>query len=233
MLDNLVGPDGIASKELVNHVRKLCELTREDLSSMANVFAELKESVLSEEGKFLQSVEKNVKAFQKDRNLLPHIPGVSTFIFKQWAQRNLTRKQILDDLAGIGISEQQKAKLELLLTAMEENIDAARRELLEYTAIRIGIPKIKNVLCSCDARAVFRDFKYQEEEGDEQPYFVLDHFIPVAILEIVSRLNEEEINHTFLLDEENLNDLCNILQRARKRLEQVKAALGKSSFLKG
>lgn len=232
MLDNLVGPEGLASEKLVCDVRSLCSLAPEDLNDVAKVFSQLGKTIVSEKNKFLKAIEKNVKGLQKDRELLRNIPEVSAFILERWARYNLTREKIVDDLIGVGLAEEQKENLAPLLAAMEENAASVRQELLEQTALATGVPIMTNVLCSSDARAVFQEYKYHEEKGNDQPYFVLDHFVPVAILELVSELNEEQTNHSFLLTEENLKNMCNILQRAQTRLERVKAALRKSSYLK-
>jgi hypothetical protein len=233
MLENLVGPDGIASEELVDDIRKLSGLTPDALCGLANVFHELGDSVLYEEAKFLKTTENNVKTFQKEPALLARMGRITSFIFERWARRNLTKEKIIDDLTSVGITKEQQKHLEPILAAMEKNIATARAKMLENTVLAVGIPKLRSVICSCDVRPIFGDNKYDEERGDEQPYLVLDHFVPVVTLEMVACLNEEETTHTFLLDEEDLDDLYKILQRAKKRMERVKEALKKLHSLKG
>lgn len=233
MLESLVGPDGVASEELISDVKALCSLGVEDLSEMAKVFAEFGESVISDQTDALRRIESNVKAFQKDRKLLKSALPASGFILHRWASRNLTRKQIVDDLAGIGISEQQKANIALLLDAMEQHVGSIRSSLLEQHALSLGVARIKSATYACDMRAVFETNKYEEVQGDNQPYFVLKRFVPVAVLEILSELNEKTTTHSFLLDEKQLKDLLNILERARKRMENARMALEKSTNLEG
>jgi len=232
MLENIVGPEGVAPEELDRDIRILCALSSKDLRDMAKVFAQFTGSLVSDENKVLKSIEKNVKSFQKDRSLLNSALPAAGFILRRWAERDLTRAQIVDDLVGLEISEEQKANLEPLLDVMEENIQSIRNELLESHAMNLGIPRIKTATCACDARAVFRSNRYDEAKDDEQAYFVLSRFVPVAILEIVSELNEQKTTHGFLLNEEQLEELINILQRARKRIERVKARLAKSTSFK-
>lgn len=233
MLDNLTGSSGVPSEELINDIKSLCRLSPKDLREIAKVFAQFGKSFFSKQSEALKIMEKNVTAFHKDRKLLTVVLPASGFILHKWAQRDLTREQVVDDLVGIGISDEEKAKLEPLLDSMEKNVGSIRDKLLESHAESLGLPRVESVTCACDARAVFRSNSYEEDQGDEQPYFVLNRFIPVAILEIVTLLNEEKTTHSFLLDEEELEDLCNVLQRARKRIERVKAGLGRMSKLNG
>ena len=232
MLENLIGPDGVPSEELVNDIRDLCGLGADDLSAMAKVFAEFGESIVSNQADALKSIEKNVKAFQKNRKLLESALPASGFILHRWARHNLTRKQILDDLVGIGISDEQRKNISPLLDAMEGNIGSIRDRLLKSNAMNIGVPSIKSATYACDMRALFETNKYEEAQDDNQAYFVLNHFVPIVILEIVSELNEKTTNHSFVLDDKKLEELQNILQRARKRMEKVKMSLGMSNNLK-
>ncbi len=233
MLENLLGPDRVASEELVSDMRTLCRLGGDDLRGLAKVFAELGASILSEETEAIRSIEKNVKAFQKDRKLLNSALPASGFVLRRWAQRNLIREQVVDDLVGIGISEEESANIAPLLDAMEQSVESLRDHLLENHAMSLGVPRIRSATCACDARAVFRTNRYEKSRDDSQPYFVLNGFVAVAILEMVAELNEEETTHAFLLDDEQLKDMEKVLQRARKRMKRVKDALGELHRSKG
>jgi hypothetical protein len=223
MMNNIVG-SGVAGDELINDAKSLCSLPPKVLKVMAEVITEHWYSWVSgdENGETIRNLEKKVELFQKNRNLLERAIKVSTYILKQWVHRDLTREQVMGDLVELGISKEQKLGVEPLIDAMAQRIDQIREEVLKKSAFSIGLPEITSINCVCDLRAVFQSNKRQKLSVQDERYFIVRHLVPVVILEIMSVLNNTKKTHSFILNEKDLEELFDKLDRTRKRVSALK-----------
>jgi hypothetical protein len=228
MLDNLVGKEGVASDELINDVKSFCALPPRDMKAIAEVFEEYWLSWVSEDedAETLKELEKRVESFQKKKDLMRNTIAITSFILKQWVRQDLTREQIMEDLAGLGITSEQKSSIQLLIDAMAKKIDQISEKMLQKTALSVGIPEINSTACVCDLRAVFGSNKYKKLGSQNESYFLVKQITPIVILEIIAELNDTKTTHSFILTEKKLENLFEILERTRKRVEALKKYAG-------
>jgi len=151
--------------------------------------------------------------------------SVALFLLRRLSDRNITKEQVLSDLAGLQLSTAQLKGVEPLLSVIEKKRVPIAKQKMEAHALGTGTPRIDSAICVVDARAIFQASKHEKLKGDDQEYFRLDRFVPVAILEIVVELNDEKNTHAYLLTEHTLQQLCDILDRTKKRLQVVKKHL--------
>jgi len=223
MLHNLSGSEGIPSPELVRDLRVLCQLGETLLAEMAEAFASLPDDITGDS--LGESLLPRLPVSKAEPERLSTAFKAALFLWQQWARRELTRAQIIADLDSLGVSADELANVSPLLAAMESKLGAIRRRRAESLALGTGLPQIESVSCVVDARAVFKSPKHDEERGGDQPYFDFDHFVPIVILEIISELNDERTTQSYALTEKTLDQLRDILARADRRLEAVKAQL--------
>jgi hypothetical protein len=223
MLENLTGEEGFPSPELIRDLRILLSLDAAELDAVARVFRNLPEEVTNEG--LSKVLHEQFRTAGSDPEKVSTSLRVILYVFKAWEQRRLTKEQVASDFASLGLSAEVSKKVQPLLDAMAEKIGGFRRDRLEERALATGTPSIDSALCVVDARAVFRASRYDDSLGDDQPFLQVDHFIPVAILEIVSELNDDKRTQAYLLTEETLGQLIEILSRAKKRLGTVKAKI--------
>jgi hypothetical protein len=221
MLDNLSGSEGIPSPEFVRDLRALCGLGKDDLAKIAGAFEAIPAEPTDES--ISNALRENTRDLQASPETIVSSLRVAVFLWKQWERRQLGKNDIEADLLSLETPQDQMANMGSLLDAMERKIDALRRERIEANAISIGTPLVDAAACSVDARAVFRSSRHEKDGGDEQPYFQIDRFVPVAILELVSRINDEKDTQAYLLTESTLDQLSDILARAKTRMRLVKA----------
>jgi len=223
MLQNLAGPGGLPSAELIGDLRTLCGLGQEELTVLKEVFIDLSEDPGEEE--MSGAVLSKLHSLKTDPGALSTSVRVALFLWQQWARRGLTREQVSSDLASLDVPPEQLANVSGLLDAMEQRLGVLEEQRSDSHALGTGNPQIKSAICAVDARAVFKSSSYDKELGENQAYYQFDRFIPVAILEIVSELNDEKATHSYLMTEETLSQLSDILRRARMRLDTVKREL--------
>lgn len=223
MLDNLAGSEELASSELIRDLRTLCSLDSADLDAIGEVLTDLPEEF--QENELRSAMSARLRSLRTDPEKLNTSAKVARFLWEQWARLRLSKDQIVSDLQSLDIPSQQLANMQPLLNAMEQALGSLQRRQAEFHAIGIGTPRIDSAACVVDARAVFQSLKYDRELEENQAYFELDHFLPIAILEIVSELNEDKATHSYVLTESTLDQLCDILARAKKRLKIVKRHL--------
>jgi len=224
MLNNIVGKEGVASDDLIDDVKSLCSLPPRDLKEIAGIFTESWLSWVSEDEdtETLKELEKRVESFRKTKNLMRKIIPVTTFILKQWVRQDLTREQVMEDLTGLEITNEQKDSTQVLIDAMAQKIDQIREWMLQKTAFSVGIPEITSTMCVCDLRAVFGSNKYKKLGSRNEAYFLVKQLSPIVILEIMAELNDTKTTHSFILSEKNLENLFEILDRTRKRVDALK-----------
>lgn len=223
MLDNLAGTQGLPSPELIRDLRTLCSLTAQQLSGIADAFGEMPEELTRE--KLSDTLLARLHSLQGDPEKLTTAVKVALFVWERWSRRGLTKEQVAADLQSLDIGAQQMANVRPLLDVMEAGLGTVARQRAETHALSTGTPRIQSAICVVDARAVFASTAYEEDLTEDQPYFQVARLLPLAFLEIISELNEEETTHTFMLTEENLDELGNILTRAKKRLQVLKERL--------
>ena len=223
MLQNLAGPGGLPSPELINDVRTLCGLGEEELAVLKDVFIDLAEDPSEDE--MSGTVLSRLHSLKTDPGALSASVRVALFLWQQWSRRGLTREQVSSDLGSLGVPPEQLANVSPLLDAMEQRLGVLEKQRSDSHTLGTGNPQIQSAVCAVDARAVFKSSSYEKELGEDQPYYQFDRFIPVAILEIVSELNDEKATHSYLMTEETLSQLSEILRRARTRLDAVKKEL--------
>lgn len=223
MLDNLAGRTGLPSRRLLEDLRVLCGLEVPKLAEITDVFRNLRDELT--EDAVLEVASERARSLRTDPETLRTAVGVAFFLWTQWGRRGLTRKEILSDLESLDLGPEQMDNLRPLLDAMEEKLGSLQKHRAESHAFRTGTPRVDSVVCVVDARAIFASLNYQEDLGEEQPYYKLDRFVPVTILEIVSELNDRKTTQAYLMTEETLEQLCAILGRAKKRLGIVKRKL--------
>ena len=223
MLDNLTATEGIPSAELIRDIRTLCGLKKEQLQAIAEAFRSLPEE--QTEDSIREALLPQIRALPIDAEELSSSVKVALFLWEQWGSLRLTKEQVIDDFGSMNLPQDQMTNVEVLLDALELKLGHLRRKRAESAALATGNPSIASACAVVDIRAVFQSNKYDEDLGDAQPYFALDRCLPVAILEIVSELNEVKSTHTYLLNEKTLQELCDILDRTKKRLDILKARL--------
>ena len=223
MLDNLTATEGIPSTELIRDIRTLCGLEKEQLEVIAEAFRSLPEEQTDDS--IREALLPRIRALPIDAEELSSSIKVTLFLWKRWGSLGLTKEQVIDDLRSLEVPPDQVTNVEPLLDALELKLGDLHRQRIEATALATGNPCIDSALAVVDIRAVFESNKYDEDQGDEQAYFALDRFLPIAILEIVSELNDVKSTQTYLLTEKTLQEFCDILDRTKKRLETLKAKL--------
>jgi hypothetical protein len=223
MLENLAGKEGVPSLALVRDLRTLCRMKADQLQVFANAFEKLPEDLSTESIKKI--LYKVLTLLEGDPELLVSSAQVALFLWDKWSSRRLSKEQIVSDLKGLDIDESAMKNVMPLLDAMQKRIQDLRKFKIESSVLSTGTPKIDTATCVIDGRAVFKSAKYEDELNDNKEYYQIDHFVPIATLEIISKLNDEETTHSFLLNETDLDDLKDILDRASKRLAVVKESL--------
>lgn len=223
MLDHLVGTEGLPSSDLIRDLRALFSLEDEQVKQFAAAFASVPEE--QSEKSFSELLLESLKLLECEPEKLSSIVGVARFLWERWAQLRLRKDQVEADLKSIGITDAQLVSLAPLLDIMGKRITVIQRRRAEASALGTGTPQIDSAVCAIDGRAVFESARHEESAGDEQPYFALERFVPIVILEIVSKLNGEQDTQSYLLTERTLSELIDILDRAKRRLEVVKKRL--------
>lgn|GEM_PF-5826950 len=222
MLDNLVGPEDTPSQVLIEDFRTLCGLSSDALRHMGKAFEALRDDFTT--GAALRDTVAALRSFEAEPQVEPSA-RVALFMCHQWASRALTREQIVNDIRSLGTTEEQLANFTPLLDAMENKLGAFQRREEEEHVLGVGTPHIEFANCVFDARAVFAGRRYDKDLDESQPYFQFDRFIPIVVLEIVAELNDEATTHAFLLTEAKLEQLYDILKRARTRMTVLKNSL--------
>ena len=222
MIVNLTATGSFPSPELIRDLRTLFSLEPGELETIAQVFRSLQNEI-SPHAMF-SVVHDRFRNLKTDPEKLITSFRVASFVFENWERLRLTKEQVASDLVGLGIDPK---KAQILLNAMEEKISSVGPIRREERTLATGTPSIESVTCVVDARAVFRGSKFDESLGKDQPYMQLEHFVPIATLEVVSELNDEKQTQSYLLTEDTLDQLTKILGRAKERLNIVKMALPK------
>ena len=229
VLPNIAGAEGVPSPKLVSDLRKLMGLPREQLEGLAAVYGAITTEKL-EEDDFDTVLLQEARSVELDLEELLLCLRVSAFVMKRWAAQDLTKEQILQDIRSLGVPEEQQRNVELLIDAIAEKVPLLRAEGAAGIVLGTGTPRVDSAACVIDARAVFKSARYDPHEEVSQPYFVIDRFVPVAVLELVGQLNDEKTNHSFLLTERTLRQLHDILARALKRMRAVATAVERMSY---
>ena len=219
MLDNISGPDAIASTALIEDLKALCSLPKEELSTLAKTFATLSGVLTEADGIKLMSA---LKPLRVDPEMLQPGLNAAKYVWETWASAGLSKDQVLADFRSLGLSDEQLQNVIPLINAMEGKLGTIRRRQGEKLALGIGTPLITNCAFVVDARTIFKNRKFHEDAGDSQPYYEVDFLLPIVILEIMSELNNKKDTASFVLEERELDDMINILSRAKKRLKIVK-----------
>jgi len=223
MLDNIAGKDGLPSSELIRDLRTLCRMESDQLEAFADAFENLPKD-LSEQP--IASVfSKNLYKLEADPEQISTGARVVLYLWDRWSAERLSKDQILSDLQSLDIDESALKHVMPLLNAMQKRVQDLQRLRVETGALATGTPTIDSATYVVDGRVVFQSGKYKDELNDKQEYYQIDHFVPIATLEIVSEINEEKTTHSYLLTESTLNQLKDILDRASKRLAVVKERL--------
>jgi hypothetical protein len=227
MLENLSADEGLPSQKLIQDLRTLCGLAGKDLSQLASAFDSLPEDASEEDA--TDALLEKLRGITGEPERLGAAANVAIYVWGRWAARRLTKAQIISDLKGIVVDEDQRAAVGPLLDAMERKIESLRRHMVLGLALGTGTPRIKSATCVVDARAIFKSQTHDKELGHTQPYFDFDRMVPVVILEMVSELNGEKATHSFLMTEKQLAQMSEVLDRAGQRLKIVKKQLGLSA----
>ena len=224
MLDNLTGTEGLPSPDLIRDLRALCSLGKEELAGIAEAFTSIPEEPTTES--IREPMLAKLRSVKADPETLSSASRVLLeFLWPQWGRRHLTKGHVVSDLRGLNVSPDHLANVSPLLDAMERKLGGLQQEGAEHGALATGTPQIDSAACVIDARAVFKESRYEKDLGDTQPYYNFHHFVPVAILEIISQLNDDKATQAYLLTAKTLDQLCDILLRAKKRLEIVQRQL--------
>lgn len=219
MLDNITGPGRIASAALIKDLKALCRLGNEPLSRIAEAFQNITLELGDSDTQQLASA---LKSLRVDPGVLQPSLNAARYVWTRWARQNLTKDQVLSDFRSLELKEEELKNVIPLLNVMESRVGAVRHKNQESTALNTGAPLIRTCSYAIDARTIFRGSEFQEKLGDRQPFYEVDFFMPVLILEIVSELNNEKETNSFILDEKELDDMITILSRAKKQLKVVK-----------
>jgi len=223
MLENLSGKDGVPSSELVRDIRTLCSMEQKQLQSLAGAFENLPEDLSNQS--VAEVFSKNLHLLKADPEQVSTSANVALYIWNRWSSKRLSKDQIVSDLQGLDINESALKNVMPLLNAMQKRVQDLRKLRIEHGVLATGTPTIDSAMCVIDGRAVFQSGKHEDELTDNQEYFQIDHFVPIATLEIISELNDEKVTHSYLLTEDKLDQLKDILDRAYKRLINVKEHL--------
>jgi hypothetical protein len=225
MLENLwPTSQGLLPSGLVTDLRTLCSLGKEELSTIASAFDSLLDGASEQDVE--SAVAERVRDMKTDPGKLSSAVDVAVFVWSRWARFCLTKPQVVADLSSIGTTGSELENVSPLLDAMERKIESLRRQQAIRFTLSSGTPSLKSTICVIDARAVFRGLRHDKSLGEDQEYFDFDRFVPVVILEIVSELNKEETTHSFVLTKKQLNQMSEILTRAKRRLEITEKQLG-------
>lgn len=227
MLENLAGTEGLPSPELIRDLRTLCGLGRRELAGIADAVASMPQEPTEED--IADAILPKLRTVKADPEKLTSAVRVALFLWSRWARYALTKQQIASDLQGLDITPEQLENVTPLLDAMQAKLGVLQRERADQQALGTGTPRIDSAACVVDARAVFKSSQYEKDAGDQQPYFDFERFVPIVILEIISELNDDKTTQAYLLNERTLEQLCDILERARKRLRLVQKRLSSSS----
>jgi hypothetical protein len=223
MLENLVGKDGLPSPDFVRDLRRLCRMEADQLQVFADTFENLAED-LSDQS-IAADIVKNLRVFKVDPEQIASSIRVALYLWDRWNLRRLSKDQIIADLQSLAINESALKNAKPLLNAMEKRLRDFRKFRIQDTVLATGTPKVDSAMCVIDGRTVFQSGKHEDKLNDSQEYYQIDHFVPIAILEIISELNGEKTTHTYILTESTLDNLKDILDRAGKRLAVVKERL--------
>jgi len=220
VLNNITGDDGIASPEFIRDLRVLCSLGEDTLKGVAETFGSLPDEPREEGIDDLLTAK--ARLLKGDPEKLAAALRAAGFLWRQWGRHRLTKEKVLSDFRDLNLTQEQVASVAPMLDAMGRKIGILQRHGAEQGALGTGTAQIDSAICVVDLRAVFESPDYHEDLGDEQPYHHLDHFVPVVVLEVVSELNGDKATQSYLLTEKTLGQLCDILLRAKKRLEIVR-----------
>ncbi len=223
MLKNLIASEDIPSPQLISDMRTLCSLSAEELRGIAEAFESIPDT--ESQGSFREALFSKIRPLEIDSEKLSSSIGVTLFLWDQWGSLGLTKEQVLADFKSLNLSKDQLTNLKPLLDALQLKLGALLRRRAEAGVLDTGTPQIDSAHTVIDARAIFKSSTYDEDRGEKQAYFEFDRFIPIAILEIVSELNDDKSTQAYLLTESTLEQLCGILDRTRKRLKILNAQL--------
>jgi len=221
MLDNLYRSEGMPSPELVRDLRILCGLGEDALAGVAEAFKSIPDEPTEEA--ITDAIKEKVRGLKVAPETLMSAIRVAVFVWERWERRELQKADIISDLRSIDIGEEQLSNMTLLLDAMEQKTAVLRHQRIESSTIAVGTPLVDSTLCVVDARAIFKSSKHREDGDDNQPYYQIDHFVPVVILELVCEINSDKETHAYLLTESTLNQLYDILGRVKKRMVLVRS----------
>lgn len=171
------------------------------------------------EGADLQTFGKDLAA---PADKFERIARVAVFLANQF-RRVAHDIQTADQLhAAIGDVFEDAGDRQIIVDLLEPSLQRAAEVELAYGkhgCLRSGNARIVGTEITCDLRPVFR---VHSEEEDSDPV-ILD-WMPVATLELISKLNDIERNHLFLLDKPALLKLNGRLKRALSKLDMLERA---------
>ena len=223
MLENLSGKDGVPPPELIRDLRTLCSMESKQIQALADAFENLPKALSKQS--VAEVFSKNLHLLKADPERVSSSAKVALYLWDRWSAERLSKDQIISDLQSLDIDEPALKNVMPLLNAMQKRVQDLRKLKIETTVLATGTPTIDSAMCVIDGRVVFQSGKHEDELTDSQEYYQIDHFVPIATLEIISELNDEKATHSYLLTEAKLNQLKDILDRASKRLAAVKERL--------
>ncbi len=226
MLDNLIGNEDIPKPALIEDIKRLGALEKKHLNSIGNAIQSLSEIKI--EGSIIDSIVPELKNTSLDNKELEQLIGVTFLLWQKWALHDLTRKQVDDDIKGLGLPQENFKNLIALFDVLESKLYLMHEQLseyAEYSALHTGTPIIETVHTAIDVRAVFKYSGQHVSRSNKQPSLEIDYFVPVVIMEFVSELNNEKSTHSYLLTESTIEELSDILSGVQKQLQVIKSQL--------
>lgn len=199
------------------HYRALAGLTKEQRTKVADFVAHCASEAPEE--KDLQTLQKDLAA---PAGQFANIAGIAVHLasqFKRVAQDIQTPEQLRAATEDVFEDENDRKILEELLEPSLKRAAEVELASRKYWALRTGNARIEGTYITCDLRPIFR----KRPEDEESETVILD-WMPVATLELISKLNEIEQNHLFLLDRAALLKLKARIERALREMQMLEEA---------
>ncbi len=172
-------------------------------------------------------VEPDILKLSRETNLsaekLGSVMGIMRFTAHRLFRSGDKSDDLVDDFLEEGLISQEAAKnfREILNKLMQEESIWAPHAYLEYEAV---LPVYQNVTTRCMLMPKFdKEFKYFDDPQKYNPK--VETLLPSVLLNILSDGPEGERSFGVILTEEDLEELQNILDLARKQLSSMKSKI--------
>jgi hypothetical protein len=211
---------GIPSKRFKGDLERLLALPDEQIKRLIHWLASGKNALPNTTKEFVRMAEA-VGAEDRD---LTEIFGVLRFVMTSWRRNNLSLDEVIGDLKGLGLSEDQLQTSRTLFSGLEVTKEQFFASEMRRTVEASGLPTLDDLTFHWDLRPIFASPAYPLRDGDEDGVSDWLSHTYLLILELDSSSSQGDSSSlTVQITESEFADLENAVQRARKQLEVLKA----------